>query len=334
MKILITGGTGLVGTHLVPRLLMNNHKIRLLVRKTSRLNSIKDLQLDLHYGDINDQESLNRAVEGVEAVIHLVHLPPLSVGEAANRENYFRINADGTRHLLEACRHVALKNFIHVSSLSVITGFRDHYGTKEDAPYVITGDNYADSKIKGEQLALEYYQRYGIPVTVLRPGFIYGPGDNLILPPVIRLLKTRKAILIDHGKKRITLTYVDNFVDAIELALEKDGVVGEVFNIGDDEHVTRKKFFDTVAELMDLPRPSMSVPFSVARVFCWLFSTTYKTLHIKSDPPVSWTKLRFGGLSLFFDFSKAKSLLDYQPKIQFEEGMRRAIIWYLADHAA
>jgi nucleoside-diphosphate-sugar epimerase len=322
VKILITGATGFVGSQLIKYpAFQKKHSLKVLVRKTSRLDDLKDLNLEICFGDVNDPESLKNAVHDVEAVIHLVSL----IGESGTREEFFKVNVEGTRNVLEACKKLKLKRFVHVSSLSVITGYKDHDGTKEDAPYLPTGENYADSKIEGEKLALDYYRKYQLPVTILRPGFIYGRGDKLFLPAVIQNLREGKVILIDQGKKFLNLTYIENLIEAIELALQKEEAVGEIFNITDGEKITKKQFFYKVADLTSLPRPTKSIPFFAARFLCQVMTFLFKILRIKKTPPITRMKLRFAGQNQCFDISKAETKLGYQHKIQFDQAIQKAV---------
>jgi nucleoside-diphosphate-sugar epimerase len=324
MRILVTGATGFVGSQLVPSLVSRGDAIRALVRKTSRLEDLRHPRVELCYGDVTDPDSLRNAVQGIEAVIHCASV----VGESGNREEFLRVNVEGTRNLLEACRGLPLKRFVHISSLSVITGYKDHEGTKEEAPYRPTGENYADTKIEAEKLVLEYGRRHQIPVTILRPGFIFGPGDRLFLPTVIKNLREGKVKLIDQGKKLLNLTHVGNLIEAIDRALTQDEAVGEIFNITDGEKVSKRQFFFAVADLMGIPRPAKSIPFPVAWILCAVVTALYKILRIRKLPPISRMKLRFAGQNQWFDISKSERLLGYRHKIRFEEGLKDAVRWY------
>jgi nucleoside-diphosphate-sugar epimerase len=326
VKILVTGATGFVGSQLVKYLAsQGKYAIRVLARKTSRLDDLKNLNnVEICYGDVNDFDSLKRAIDGIEAVIHLVSL----IGESGKREDFFRVNVEGTRNLLEVCKDLKLKRFVHISSLSVITGYKDHDGTKEDAPYLPTGENYADSKIEGEKLVLDYGRKYELPITILRAGFIYGPGDRLFLPTVIQNLKEGKVILIDQGKKLLNLTYVDNLIEAIELSLEKEKAIGEIFNITDGEKISKKQFFFKVSNLMKISPPTKSIPFFAAKALCEIISFLFKVLRIKKAPPISRMKLRFAGQNQWFNIYKSESILGYSHKIKFDEGIEKAVKWY------
>jgi nucleoside-diphosphate-sugar epimerase len=330
VKILVTGASGFVGSRLIRAWAGGqDYQIRALVRPTSRLEDLDGLPFERCLGDVTDPASLRRAVQDVEAVVHMASL----VGEAGRREDFFRVNRDGTRNLLEACRGLPIRRFVHISSLSVITGYREHEGTKEDAPYLSTGENYADSKIEAEKLVLDYHRKFGLPVTVLRPGFIYGPGDRLFLPAVIQNLRDGKVVLIDQGKKLLNLTYIGNLLEAIDLALRKDEATGEVFNITDGEEVTKKRFFWTIADRMDLARPARSIPFFMARCVCDLGTFFYRLFRIRRPPPLTRMKLRFAGQNQWFDVSKAESRLGYRHSFRFEEGIQKALQWHVSHFA-
>lgn len=323
MKILVTGATGFVGSQLVKKLRSEGHEVCALVRRSSRLDDIDKLGIDFRYGDVTDRDSLDQALVDCDAVVHLAGM----VGEAGKREDFVRINVGGTHNLLEACRKHPVKRFIHVSSLSVITGTQDHFGTKEDAPYQPTGEHYADTKIEAEKLVVKYHKDFDVPAVILRPGFIYGPGDRIFLPTVSDNLRKGKVALIDSGQKALNLIYVDNLVEAIELGLKKDTAVGEIFNLTDGEEVTKKTFFDAIARRIKVPAPTRNLSYGQARILCTVVTTLYKLLHIKSPPPLSRMKLRFAGQNQAFDISKAERILGYRHAIGFNEGISRATRW-------
>jgi nucleoside-diphosphate-sugar epimerase len=280
--------------------------------------------VELSFGDVTEPATLGDALRGVDAIVHMAS----KMGQAGDRNAFIQVNVDGTRNLLQAAKGQKLQRFIHISSLSVITGNQDQNGSDESAPYRATGENYADTKIEAEIQVLQRSRENALPVVVLRPGFIYGPGDRAFLPAVIDNLKAGKVVLIDHGKKLLNLTYVDNLVDAIESALTTDNILGEVFNLTDGEEVSKKRFFDAVADQISVPRPTKSIPFGLAKFLCEFFTTFYRLLRIKSPPRLSRMKLRFMGMNQWFDISKAKTRLHYQPKVHFDEGMQRAVVWY------
>src|SRR5262249_44662080 len=159
--------------------------------------------------------------EGVESVVHA----GAKVGDWGPVEDYRKVNVDGLRHLLEACRGKTLKRFVHLSSLGVYAA-RHHYGTDETEPLPEQHiDGYTQSKVESEKLALQYQREHGVPVVVLRPGFVYGPRERAVLPQVIHNLRKRRLRYLGRGKAAMNCIYVGNLVEAIFLALEKPAAV-------------------------------------------------------------------------------------------------------------
>src|SRR5205085_5190831 len=136
-----------------------------------------------------------KAVEGVEAGVHCA----AKVGDWGPVEEYRAVNVEGLRHLLEACRGRPLRRFVHLSSLGVYEA-RHHHGTDEAEPLPEQHiDGYTQSKVEAEKLALAYYREHGVPVTILRPGFVYGPRDRTVLPRIADRLKEGSVIYIARG---------------------------------------------------------------------------------------------------------------------------------------
>ena len=262
--------------------------------------------------------------EDVDCLIHAAGV----VGDGSDRRRFFSTNVAGTRHLLDVMSPSA--RLIHISSLAVITGLQHHHGTDETADYIPTGEPYTDSKIAAEKLILEHPGCHS--AVILRPGFVYGPGDRLLLPAVIGNLQRSSVRLIDGGRHRMNLTYVGNLVDAIMLAFESEDAKAGIFNITDDEPVTKKEFFFTVADLLGIDRPTRTVSLAQARLACTVLEPLYRILRI-SSPPVSKAKLRFAGLSQFFDVTKARTILGYRPAVAFQEGIRVALAERSGDDA-
>lgn len=315
-KILVTGASGFVGSHLVRRLVQEGYSVKALVRKTSSLERLKELDIDLAYGDLTDIFSLQSAVKDVEIVFHA----GASVGDWVKKEEAYAVNVQGTENILNAALAAHVKRFISISSLAVL-GMREHCGTKEDAPYGATGDSYCDSKIESEKLVLEFGRRHNFPVTVLRPGFIYGPGDNQVIPRILERLEKGKFAFIGHGDKILNTVYVGNLIQAAILALRNENAAGKIYNITDGVEVDRREFINTIADVWGLPRPKKKVPLWLAKALTPVFEKVNRFTGSTKPPLLNRARMKFMALNLHFDISRAKEELGYKPVFNLQQAL-------------
>jgi nucleoside-diphosphate-sugar epimerase len=322
MKVLVTGATGFLGNHLTETLVEKGKEVRALVRDMAKAHRLKELGVELCSGDLCDPSSLFSAAQGVEIVYHCAG----RVDEWGEKELFYKANVEGTRNLLEA----ALKNgckVVHTSSLTVLALHKSPKPIDETFPYAPkVVDFYTETKRKGEKIALEYSQGKGLPVTIVRPGLIWGPGDTKTLPRLIDILKKKRMFLVNGGKNHLTLSYCSNVVDGLILA-GQSGASGRVYHITDGEKVTAKDYFCALASLFQLPPPSTPVPFSLALLVVFLMGIQAR-LTRREDPPL----FTLYGLYLLthdleVDLSRARTELGYQPKIGFKEGIKLMEEW-------
>jgi nucleoside-diphosphate-sugar epimerase len=320
---LITGGTGFVGSH-VAEAAAARGTVRALARAGADTAHLESLGAEVVPGDLTDPVALAKAADGVDYVIHCA----AKVGDWGPVEEYRRVNVEGLRALLEAVRGKPLKRFVHVSSLGVYEA-RHHYGTDEAEPLPESHiDGYTQSKVESEKLAIEYFRKHGVPVTIVRPGFIYGPRDRQVLPRLADRLRKRDITYIARGRFALNTTYVGNLVDAIFLAADSPKAVGEVFNVTDGEFVTKRRFFETIADGLSLPRPIGSVPLVIAKWAAPWRERVFRRKNKPHPPRITMATLKFAGLNLDFSIAKARTVLGYDPKVGFDEGMAKALAWY------
>ena len=321
---LITGATGFVGSHVADAVAARGDTIRALARPTADLAHLQSLGAEIVPGDLTDPAALASAADGVDYVIHCA----AKVGDWGPVDEYRKVNVDGLRALLEAARGKPLQRFVHVSSLGVYEA-RHHHGTDEAEPLPANHiDGYTQSKVECEKLALEYHRKYEVPLAIVRPGFIYGPRDRNVLPRLADRLEKRDVVYISRGKYALNTTYVGNLVDAIFLAAENPTAVGEVFNITDGEFVSKRTFFETIADGLGLPKPPMSVPLWLAMPLARWREGVFRRKNKPHPPRITQATVKFAGLNLDFSIAKARTELGYEPKVGFAEGMAKALEWY------
>jgi uncharacterized protein YbjT (DUF2867 family) len=241
--ILITGGTGFVGGHVVHELRGRDLPVRCLVRDLRRGAKLAAWGCELEEGDVTDPESLRRAVAGVEAVIHLVGI------RQGPREEFQRIMVAGTRDLLAEAKDAGVRRFVHMSAL----------GTTEETKDLVP---YYGAKWENERQV----QGAGIPHVVFRPSFVFGP-DGGILPTFVKLAKlTPVTPIIGRGRQRIQPIWAEDLAKYFAEAVGRSDVGGRVFELGGPDVVSWNEFWERLKRIRRIRRPSIHVPVGLMKV--------------------------------------------------------------------
>lgn len=323
--VLVTGGTGLVGSHVLEAASARGWKTRALVRATSDSQVLEAWGCELVEGDLGNAETIKRAVAGATVIVHCA----AKVGDWGPVEGYRDINVRGLENLISASRAGGqLKRFVHISSLGVYPA-RDHHGTDESEPVSTVGiDGYTLTKVEAELLLKQQMEEQDFPAVILRPGFIYGPRDRTVLPRIFERLQKKQFAFLGSGENLMNNTFVGNLVDAVFLAIERDDCLGKCFNITDGRLVSKKEFILTIAEQAGYPAPTKHVPLPVARFLAKVMEGTWKALGKKEAPLLSNARIKFLGLNLDYSIEKAKRELEYAPQVDFQEGMKQTVNWF------
>ena len=320
MKVLLTGGTGFTGSHLARRLFKSGIDVRLLVTDKSKVKVSKSFDPEIYTGDIRDPESVHRAVKGVKKVFHLA-----AVYRTAGIPDsvYWDVHVKGTHNLLCSALKCNVIKFIHCSTVGV-------HGHIErplaDETYTFSpADIYQKTKLEGELKALQFGKKTGLPVTVIRPCAIYGPGDTRLLK-LFKLASKKIVPVIGTGKVFYHMVYIDDLVDAFILASEIENAVGESFIIGGAERYTLNQLIDLIAELLNVSSKKIYLP---AKPFQWLGTLCERIfIPLRLEPPIYRRRVDFFTKSRAFDISKAQKLLKYEPKISTIKGLANTATWY------
>jgi nucleoside-diphosphate-sugar epimerase len=319
----ITGATGFVGGHIAEACVGRGFGVCTIARSGSDTSLLEKLGATIHRGDLGDAALVQRALDGVNVVVHCA----AKVGDWGPVEEYRAVNVDALRGILEACKGRTLDRFVQMSSLGVYAA-RHHHGTDESEPLPAQHmDGYTQTKVEAERLALEYLRRDGVPVVVLRPGFVYGPRDRTVMNRLIGLLRARQVRYLGNGEAAMNTIYVDNLVDAVFLAVQKPQAVGQIFNLTDGEHVSKRRFIEAIADGMGIEKPTGSVPLWLARILAWAMERRARRQGAKEAPRLTQARIKFLGLNLDFSIEKAKRELGYQPRFSFDEGMSQTMAW-------
>jgi len=335
-RIFITGAAGLVGQHIV-RLLGNlGHSVVAMVRPTSDrrgiLEFVRHNQVDVEIvtAELHEQAQLERLMRGCDVIVHAAAV----IDPHGDPAQLRRTNVEGTKSVINAAINAQIKQFIHISSLSVIMGDHDCFGVTEEEPLRYSREAYANSKIDAEKVVMSAKTMSQINVTALRPGFIYGPNEKTWVRKLIFNMKAGTAMLVGNGSKETNLIYVENLCRAIELAIMNPVAYGQTYNLTDGELVTKRQLFDVICDGLDLPRVRIAIPLVFAR-FCVELSSVVATMappRLKNRLAIfSWPALRLVGLNQGFDISKAERELGYTDRIPFADGMARTLVSFAAE---
>lgn len=325
MLAFLTGATGFVGSHVARTLVAQGADLRLLVRSSSDLRNIKELQAERVVGDLRDAKSLKRAVAGCDVVFHVAADYRLWVRDP---EQMFRSNVEGTKAILEAARESKVRRVIYTSSVATM-GFQSNgHLADEDSPVSLANmiGPYKRSKFIAEEIAIEA-GRSGMDVVVVNPTTPVGERDIKPTPT--------GRIVVDFLKKKFP-AYVDtglNLVDVAECArghvaaLEK-GKSGERYILG-GENLTLKQILDKLAAITGLPSPSIKVPYVVA-LATGVVDQVFTGYIRNREPRATIDAVRMGRKKMFVSSGKAERDLGWKT-VPVDGALRRAVEWFQAN---
>ncbi|MCE5328766.1 NAD-dependent epimerase/dehydratase family protein [bacterium] len=324
MKILVTGGTGFTGGHLVRRLLKDSsNEVRIIARNEKKAEEFKKLGVEVIIGDIADKETVFKAVKSMDKVFHVA---------AAYREayvddrKYWDINYNGTKNILDACLEYGVKRLVHTSTIGLVSSVKNPPSNEEEA--YSPGDVYQNSKCEAEKEALRYAKEKGLPVSVVRPAAIYGPGDMRLLK-MFKMIAKRKWVFLGNGRAYLHMVYIDDLIDGFLLCSEKEEAIGQVFIIGGEKYVSLNELSSLIAAEFNVRTPRIHIPYKPVEIAAVSIEKLWKLLKIKKQPPIYKRRVAFFKKSRAFSIEKARTLLGYSPKVDLKTGIHRTAQWYV-----
>jgi len=320
VKVLVTGGTGFTGSHLCAELVRQGYHVRSLVRPETQANELEKLNVELVRGDLCDPDSIRNAVAGVDKVFHIA---ALFRQQGVGQDVFKKVNAESVEHLLKASIEHGVSRFVHCSTVGV-HGHVVESPANEDAPFG-PGDIYQETKLQGEEIARRYMNDGCLPVTIVRPAGIYGPGDMRFLK-LFRAIYRRRFVMIGAGTVNYHFTYVDDLVDGIILSSQLEQAIGHTYILGGKEYVPLNQLVTMIAEELQVKPPGLRLP--MWPVYAAGFACEVICKPFGLEPPLYRRRIDFFKKNRAFDISKASQELGYQPKVNLQEGIHRTAAWY------
>ena len=271
-------------------------------------------------GDLSRPDTLARLVEGAAAVVHVAAV----YRTAGHPDAYYRdVNVGGTERLLEAAARAGVGRFVHTSTVGVHGDVR-HPPADETAPFE-PGDVYQETKAEAEAVALRFHRERGLPVVVVRPGAIYGPGETRLLK-LFRAIARRRYAIVGSGRPHYHLVYIDDLLDGYEHALSHPAAPGEAFIIAGPRSVSQTELARTIARHTGgacLPLRIPVAPIHLAGDLCEAICVPFEI-----EPPLHRRRVDFWTKNRSFSIEKARRLLGYAPRVDLDEGIARTAAWY------
>jgi dihydroflavonol-4-reductase len=325
MKVFLTGVTGFIGSHVARALAIEGAQLRMLVRKTSNLANLVGIDGETHVGDLSDPDSLQPALAGCDAVVHVAADYRLWIPDP---KAMYRANVDGTRELLRLAREAGVKRFVYTSSVATMHFRTDGLVVNEDTPVALSDmvGHYKRSKFLAEREAVAAAEA-GQQVVILNPTTPIGPNDSKPTPTgriFVDFLNGRFPAYMDTGLNLVDVAEVAR-AHAAALIL---GQPGKRYILG-GENLTLKQILDKMSAITGIPSPTMKVPFAVAATYA--FFEEWITGRIRGrEPRATLEEVRMGRKKMYASSAHAQQELGFRI-VPVNPAMRAAIEWFRAN---
>lgn len=324
MILFVTGASGFIGHHLVRQLSARGDEIRALIRPHTAASMVKRMDLPRVQGvmgHLKDQAALNAACQGADAVVHLA----AQVGTTDQEADFREVNVEGTLNVLRAAHHAGIERVIVVSTASVLGDVQVELADELD-PYR-PANAYARSKVEAERATWEFRRETGLPVVIIRPPWVYGPGDLRSIS-LFRAVKARLP-LPWRTYVRLHPVHVEDFTLGVRQCLDAlPRVAGGTFHLAGPRPVPVAEIIETVADALGVRPPIHVSPrlLDVAATACDALNR-----RVGLSLPLTRRRLMFFTAGNAFSIRRAQEAFAYTPAIELGDGLRRVLAWYRAE---
>lgn len=324
MKALVTGGGGFLGGKIAAMLHERGDNVVALGR--SRYPDLSSKGITTVQADVRDSEAISEACRGMDVVFHVAALAAIW----GPRKEFLEINVDGTRNVISGCRTHKVPKLVYTSSPSVVFGEDDLCGIDESVPYPDRYlAHYPETKAIAERLVKEANSP-DLSTIALRPHLIWGPGDPHLIPRVIDRAKKGQLLQVGDGENLVDIIYVDNAAEAHLLAAKAlepgSACAGQAYFLSQGEPVALWPWLNEILRLVKVPEVSKTLSYKNARRIGSVMESLYRVFRIQSEPRMTRFLASQLAKSHYFDISRARQDLAYEPKVSTEQGLRKLIV--------
>ena len=319
---LVTGATGFTGACLVRKLVAQGVKVRAIARATSNIQQFEGLPIEWLTGDVFDESLIERVIADVNYIFHLV--TPFREAKSPD-VGYFNVHVLSTQRLAKAAlKQPDFRRFVQVSTIGV-HGHIEHPPANETYR-TEPGDVYQQTKLEGEQWIRQFGKETDLPVTIVRPAGIYGPGEKRLLK-IYKMVSKGWVPAIGDGSNLLHFIHVDDLTDCLILTAIHPKAIGETFICGSERAITFRELVSLISEQYSVPARFVQLPAKPLFALADLCELIFRPLGI--EPPLYRRRLAFYTKDRSFDTSKMRSMLGFEPRHSDREGLREMAQWYV-----
>jgi nucleoside-diphosphate-sugar epimerase len=322
-EILITGGNGFVGRHLIEALADRGETVRVLALPGEDTIGLERRGVCVHRGDIRRPETLQAPMDGVRAVVHLAAM--MDVWRPMR--DYAAVNVLGTLYVCQAAVAAGVERIVHMSSSSVY-GMNLGRVADETFPLAPFPDPYPITKAVADTALQRMIRDDGLPAVILRPDQIFGPGDHLHFGRMADRLAAGRSIIVGAGDNALPLVYITDVVSALLLAVEHEDAVGNVYNITAEQPLTQGQVLARIAGAIGVRPPHVHVAYRPLYGAGYLAERLVTLTRSTRRPPLTRLGVAFLGTDNRYSALRAQAELGYQPRVTVSEGLRLAAAWW------
>jgi nucleoside-diphosphate-sugar epimerase len=314
--VFVTGGSGFIGGRLIERLLADGHTVRALARSPEAAERVRRHGAEPVAGELADVAAMRAGADGCELAFHAA----ATLGDWGRVEDFERGNVQGTSNTLRACADAGVRRFVHVGTEAVLLAGEPLVDVDESAP--LRPDSpalYSSTKARAEQ-AVMAANRDGFETIVVRPRFVWGPGDTTLLPVIVEMVRSGRFAWIAGARHRTSTTHVDNTVEGLVLGAAR-GRPGNAYFVTDGEPVVFREFISELLATQGVEAPSRSIPAPLAQALAVCGEAAWRWLPIPGRPPLTRFAFWVSAQECTIRIDKAREQLGYVPVKGIADGL-------------
>ncbi len=326
---LVTGATGLLGSHIAERLVQRGRRVRALVRPTSDTSFLRSLGVELVVGDLADESACREAVSGTREIYHAA----AKVGDWGRWLEFRRDCLEATDRLARAAIAAGVRRFVHISSTSAYGHPREGGPPVDETAELGQNlwplwDDYTRSKVESERILWRLADCEGLPLTIIRPSWLYGERDRTTTARIVGKLRRGGIPLIGRGDNPLSAIYAGSVAEAAILASRHPAAVGEAYNITDQGPITQREFFALWARVLGVTTRARRLPYGLVFHAALGMEAGARLVRRRRPPLITRYATWLMGRDLSYSTAKARNQLGWTHGIEYAESIRRTVAWY------